>query len=406
MARRILIIAGLVLIGINLLGVLFPGLDIAMHGISSTQPLLDHGLSLRVLPLLAFILGVIAGSGLLAHIWWARGVIVAYAVILALAAPMWAQQVSLGFFLYTSKPPALLPVLLICLGAVALAIAAIVFVNRPAVKAVFSRPIPSERQPFPWALALAAVLIASVHFAMTMYVEQCLRTTPLQNGVPPPPLPPLAEMAFFYTHMLPSLFSGNATQTPFFIGQSMLFGLLLSFGAALILRTPFLRRSMVRWPLSRVLLWPLAGISSTIVLAILAGAFLFIKLIPTQQVHISSKDYASAQQRIEAIRKYSFVVPIKNVTDAAYDLRQYVLSIAPDGYVYRIALRGTPNEVAAWAKTLERIDGQWEYGDSNAFLANLGVNWQIESAPVNYRITNGYARVYEREGIILIAVMD
>lgn len=319
---------------------------------------------------------------------------------------MWAQQVSLGFFLYTSKPPALLPVLLICLGAVALAIAAIVFVNRPAVKAVFSRPIPSERQPFPWPLAFAAVLIASVHFAMTMYVAQCLRTAPLQNGVTPPPLPPLADMAFSYTHLLPSLFSGNATPLPVFIGQSVLFGLLLSFGAALILRTPFLRRSMVRWPLSRVLLWPLAGISATIVLAILVGAFLFIKLIPTQQVHISSKDYASAQQRIEAIRKYSSVVPIKNVTDAAYDLRQYVLSIAPDGYVYRIALRGTPDEVAAWANTLERIDGQWEYGDSNTFLANLGVHWQIESAPTDYRITNGYARTYKREGIILIAMMD
>lgn len=298
MARRAAIIAGLLLFSVNLWGSLCPGVDIAMRGISSAQPLFLPGLPLRVLPLLAFMSGVIAGSGLLAQTWWARGMIVAYAVMLALSAPMWAQQVSLGFYRYTSKPPALLSVLIMCFGAVVLALAAVIFANRPAVKALFLQPIPSEHRSCLWSLAVAAVVIANLYFAMIM------------------------------------------------------------------------------------------------------------KVIIPYQVHICSKDYASAQQRVEAMRKYSSLAPVKKVTDAAYDLRSSHASFAPDCYVYRLALRGMPGEVAAWAKRNERTGWQRQLGDSEEFLASLGANWQIQSAPVDYRLGKGYARVYEQEGIILIAVSD
>lgn len=402
MARQsLLTLAGIALLGFGLWGLLFPGLDIATRGISSTQPLFNPGLPVRLLPLAAFLAGVVAGGGLLARARWALWAAVAHAALLALSAPLWAQQLALGFYVYTSQPPALLPVALLCLGAVALLVAAVLLARLPAVIALFPAPDPARIRAFPWRPALAAGLLAGAHFALTMYVEYCLRTTPLQTGVPPPPLPALAAAAFPCTQLL-AMGVSDAARVPVFLGQSALFGLLTVAGAALLLRLPLPRRCAARRPASRLLLWPLAAAATVVLLALLLPAAFFLRFLPSTRVELASRDYATAPQRIAALRAHSAVAPLAKMADTAFIMHRWVNALGPDSYDSRIAVQGTPGDVAAWARRQRREDGAWTGDDGPEFLAALGANWPVASVPADYRTEAGRARVYAREGVILL----
>ncbi len=156
--RRIIGCAGLLLIILNLLGIICLGVDIAIHGIFSTQSWYNPGLPLRLLPLAAFVLGVVTGGALLEHRPWARVLTIYYAVLLALAAPLWAQQLSLGYLIYTSQRPPVLPVVLMCLAAVAFVVAAIVIMRRRPVAQIACAPIIApRRRSIPW-------LVTNLHY--------------------------------------------------------------------------------------------------------------------------------------------------------------------------------------------------------------------------------------------------
>lgn len=130
---------GLALIILNLLGVYFLGIQIAFDGINSDQPLFDTDLPLNLLPIAAFLIGIIAGIGLVIGKYWSYGMIIAYTAFLAIASPIWAQQVDIGIFIYSTRPPHFLSVLWMCVGSVVLVIITVLLLNIPSVKSAFSQ---------------------------------------------------------------------------------------------------------------------------------------------------------------------------------------------------------------------------------------------------------------------------
>lgn len=336
---------GLAVLVLNLLALLVPGMDMASNGIFSTQPLFHPG-ALRYLPLVASVVGIVAGYEIFRMTVLARVALMANAILVALAAPLWAQQADNGFSLYTSHPPVLAHVVIMCAVAVVFAITVGIVMNLPGVKSEFPSYQPQEN------------------------------------------------------HSAPRRLMHN------------MLNLLLLLCGGYIFRNSVLNHIAARTPWSRLILWPLAGIT---MLLIYTGGFValsLIKLFIPQQLQIYSSDYATASHRIAELQKYGAVVkeiPNGAIIDAAYEINRYnINTFGPHGYDCHIAIQVDPHTVPSWTSHWEQESDrslQLESTDRE-YLAELGTHGDITSVPITYSITNGHARVYQHEGIILIDVMD
>jgi hypothetical protein len=137
--KKRLFYIGLIIIFLNLLGVYFLGLQIAFDGIGSTQSF-TYGFQWDLLPILAFITGIVAGIGWMACKWWTQILTISFAVMLALSSPVWAQQVDIGILIDSTRPPQLQSVLEMCIESVVFLIITIIIMNISSIKSAFPAP--------------------------------------------------------------------------------------------------------------------------------------------------------------------------------------------------------------------------------------------------------------------------